>query len=93
MRSHHSQEPSGPARVGCGHETAARVTVERFDPLAGWLFFVRRDVTASGGVARTSFLPPGEGRYRATGEFLGTRGAAPSETRYAATLVAPRLTG
>lgn len=79
------------ARVTPATGGVVRFTVERFDPLAGWLFLVQRDVTASGGVARTSFTPAGEGRYRATAAFLGSRTAAPSQAGYARTLVAGRL--
>jgi hypothetical protein len=70
-----------------------RITLQRFDPFAGWQFYRRVSVRASGGVASLSFAPPTEGRWRATAVYLGTRIAAPSETGYANVLVAPPLTG
>jgi hypothetical protein len=68
-----------------------RVTLERFDPFAGWQFFRRVDVRASGGAASLSFTPPAEGRWRASAVYRGTREAAPSETQHATVLVAPGL--
>jgi hypothetical protein len=57
----------------------ATMRVERFDPLAGWLFHTtfRPDVRA--GRAAVSFRPPAVGRWRVTGSFEGTRRAAPSD--------------
>ncbi|HWM09750.1 MAG TPA: PPC domain-containing protein, partial [Solirubrobacteraceae bacterium] len=57
--------------------TAMRV--ERFDPLAGWLFHTVLRPPARGGRAAVSFRPPSVGRWRVTGSFEGTRRAAPSE--------------
>jgi hypothetical protein len=53
--------------------------VERFDPLAGWLFDATFRPTARGGRAAVSFRPPTVGRWRVTGTFEGTRRASPSE--------------
>ena len=58
---------------------APRLMVERFDPLAGWLFHATYRPAVSAGRAALSFQPSGVGRWRATGEFTGTRTAAPSE--------------
>jgi hypothetical protein len=57
----------------------ARLVIERFDPIAGWLFHSSPRPTVSGGHARLRFTPPSVGRWRVSGEFLGTRRAAPSE--------------
>ena len=65
-----------------------RVTIERFDPLAGWQFHRRVARSASAGVATVAFTPPSEGRWRASAEYLGTRVAAPSPTGLARVLVA-----
>ena len=58
---------------------AARLVIERFDPLAGWLFHSSPRPGVSAGHARLRFTPPSVGRWRVSGEFLGTRRAAPSE--------------
>jgi hypothetical protein len=65
-----------------------RVTIERFDPLAGWQFNRRLTAVASGGGASVAFTPPSEGRWRASAEYRGTRLAAPSDTGLARLLVA-----
>ncbi len=65
-----------------------RITIERFDPLAGWQFNRRLTVAASGGTASVAFTPPSQGRWRASAEYRGTRLAAPSETGLARVLVA-----
>jgi len=57
----------------------ARLVIERFDPLAGWLFHSSPRPNVSAGHARLRFTPPSVGRWRVSGEFLGTRRAAPSE--------------
>jgi hypothetical protein len=63
------------------------ITVERFDPLAGWQF-LRQVHTGSGSFA---FTPPAVGKYRFRGSFDGTRGAAPSNTGTARLTVAGPL--
>jgi hypothetical protein len=68
-----------------------RITLQRFDPFAGWQFYRLVSVRAAGGAASLSFTPPAEGRWRATAVYRGTRIAAPSETGYANVLVAPGL--
>lgn len=57
-----------------------RIVVERFDPLAGWLFADQFDLRAAAGRAAASF-GGAQGRYRAVAEFLGTRDAADSTSR------------
>jgi hypothetical protein len=65
-----------------------RITIERFDPFAGWQFNRRLTAVASGGTATVAFTPPSEGRWRASAEYRGTRLAAPSVTGLARVLVA-----
>ena len=60
-------------------EGRATLLVERFDPLAGWLFDARLRPAVNGGRASVSFHPPRVGRWRVTGAFDGTRHASPSE--------------
>jgi hypothetical protein len=57
----------------------AALLIERFDPLAGWLFHSRVSPPVIAGHARLQWVPPTIGRWRVSGEFLGTRRAAPSE--------------
>lgn len=78
-------------RVTPGASGPVAVTVQRFDPLAGWQFFSRIRTRASGGTARVGFTPTGVGRWRARAEFAGSRGAAPSETGFSTVLVAGPL--
>jgi hypothetical protein len=60
---------------------AARVTLEHFDPFAGWSFFRRVPATITAGAGSVVFRPPTLGRWRARAEFLGSRTAEPSQTR------------
>lgn len=69
----------------------AAVTIERFDPLAGWQFFSLRRVRVSGGVGGFNFSPPSVGRWRARSQFLGTRRFGPSQGDTATLLVAGPL--
>jgi hypothetical protein len=80
-------------KVGPGASGPVQITLQRFDPLAGWQFFRLVDARASGGSAGYSFTPPAEGRWRATAAFLGTRSDAPSQAGFAGVLVAPPLGG
>ena len=64
-----SQQVDGPATF----------TVERFDPLAGWLFDSRFGPRVRGGLAEVLFRPPTVGRWRVTGSYDGTRIASASE--------------
>lgn len=65
----------------------AVITVERRDPIAGWQFLRRFHRTVSDGQARVTFRPPSVGRYRAFGEYLGSRSAAPATADKVAKLV------
>lgn len=57
----------------------ASLLIERFDPLVGWLFHSNPHPAVAAGHGRMRFVPPSVGRWRVTGEYLGTRTAAPSE--------------
>ena len=65
-----------------GESGRARVTIERFDPFAGWMFSRRMPATITGGTGSVAFRPPTLGRWRARAEFLGTRTAEASQTRH-----------
>jgi hypothetical protein len=56
----------------------AALLIERFDPLAGWLFHSSVRPAVVNGHGRLRWVPPTIGRWRASGEFLGSRHAAPS---------------
>jgi hypothetical protein len=56
----------------------AALTIERFDPLAGWLFESSPRPPVTAGHGRLQFPARSVGRWRVSGEFLGTRDAAPS---------------
>jgi hypothetical protein len=64
--------------VSPGVAGRATLLVERFDPIAGWLFDARFHPRVSGGRATVAFRPPSVGRWRVTGAFDGTRRASPS---------------
>lgn len=66
-------------RVAPAVDGPATMVVERFDPLAGWLFHATFRPAARAGRATVSFRPPAVGRWRVTGSFEGTRRASPSE--------------
>jgi hypothetical protein len=87
--------PGETVRIGVRVRPSAsgpvRVTIERFDPLAGWQFYRQVRLRANGGTAAYPFTPPFQGRWRATAQFLGTRSAAPSDAGHARVLVAPPL--
>ena len=57
----------------------ANVLIERYDPLAGWLFHSRHHPRVAGNAAGVAFRPPFVGRWRATGEYEGTRVTSPSD--------------
>ena len=71
----------------------ATLLVERYDPLAGWLFFSRHAPTVSGTAATVAFQPPYVGRWRVTGEYEGTRTSSPSNGGTARFHVLEPLTG
>jgi len=56
----------------------ATLLVERFDPLAGWLFDARFRPRVNGGLASVGFRPRSVGAWRVTGGFDGTRTASAS---------------
>jgi hypothetical protein len=56
----------------------ATLVVQRFDPLAGWLFHARHRPVVRNGRAAVAFRPTGVGRWRVRGSYDGTRLAAPS---------------
>lgn len=68
-----------------------RIVAERLDPLFGWLYLRTWRANASGGTVSVGFTPPSVGRFRFRAQFLGTRGAAPSESGFAAVKVAGPL--
>jgi hypothetical protein len=80
--------------VAVAHTSAGRVNVEvdRFDPLAGWQFarLFRTRVDAAGR-AQISWLPPSQGRWRASAVYFGTIVASPSRSAAATLVVAPPL--
>lgn len=56
--------------------------LERYDPFEGWQFVRRYRVTLNGGTAQQAYAPQ-VGRYRLSGEYLGSRTAAESSDSYA----------
>jgi hypothetical protein len=71
----------------------ASMLVERYDPIAGWLFHSTLNPSVSGTAATVAFQPPFVGRWRVTGEYLGTRTTSPSEGGTAYLQVLEPLTG
>jgi hypothetical protein len=67
------------------------VTLEQFDPLAGWQYVRTLHATARGGVASVQWVAPTVGRWRATATYDGTRAVAPSVTGFVKLLVAGAL--
>ncbi|HEX3874164.1 MAG TPA: pre-peptidase C-terminal domain-containing protein [Solirubrobacteraceae bacterium] len=93
----HASEPPGaavPIRVSVSPDASGPVTitVERFDPVARWLFFRTYELNASNGSASVSFLPPTVGRWRAEASYAGSRTQSPSATGFATLQVAGPLT-
>ncbi|HEY5198794.1 MAG TPA: hypothetical protein VIJ51_17385 [Solirubrobacteraceae bacterium] len=94
----HANEPPGASvpinvSVSPGASGPVTITVERFDPVAKWLFFHTYKVNASGGGATVSFLPASVGRWRAEASYAGSRTQSPSASGFATLLVAGPLTG
>ena len=56
------------------------ITVERFDPIAGWQFLRSYHPRVRNGSATVRFKPPTVGRYRAFASYLGSRDSAPAHT-------------
>jgi hypothetical protein len=71
----------------------AGLRVERYDPLAGWLFHSRHAPRVIGTTATVAFQPPFVGRWRVSGEYTGTRTASPSDGGTARLKVLEPLTG
>jgi hypothetical protein len=67
------------------------VTLEQFDPLAGWQFVRTLHASAHGGVASVAWVALSVGRWRATATYDGTRAVAPSATGFVRLLVAGAL--
>jgi len=67
----------------------ARIRVDYFDPLLGWVFLRQFKARVVGTEASASFRPPKIGRYRVHASFFGNRLASPSSSRSAALIVAP----
>jgi hypothetical protein len=65
--------------------------VDSFDPVEGWLYDRTYHLTAIGGVAAISFVPPHVGRWRAAVSYDGTRTASPATSGTAQALVAGPL--
>lgn len=87
--------PRSPATISVLTQPAVdgpvTVTLEQFDPLAGWQFVRTLHATARGGVANVAWVAPSVGRWRATASFDGTRAVAPSATGFVKVLVAGAL--
>ena len=71
----------------------ATLLVQRFDPLAGWLFHARYQPVVRNGRAAVAFRPTGVGRWRVRGSYDGTRLAAPSGGGTARFVVVEPTTG
>jgi hypothetical protein len=56
------------------------VTIERFDPVAGWQFARTETAQVSRGVALVPFSPSSSGRWRVSASYLGDRVSSPSQT-------------
>lgn len=78
--------PGGAVRLGLRVTPAVTgrvvMVLERLDPFDGWQFVRRYRVAVNGGSAQATFTPA-VGRYRLSGEYLGSRTAAKSSDWYA----------
>jgi hypothetical protein len=87
--------PGQAVRIGVsvtpGATGPTTITIERFDPLAGWQFHRQVRSTVAGGSGAITFTPPVEGRWRVQTAFEGTLVAAPSRSGWARWLTAPPL--
>jgi hypothetical protein len=59
------------------------ITLQRKDPLHGWLYMRTYKGSGLAGGKTVTFTPPGIGEYRARAVFKGSRSANPSRSRYA----------
>ncbi len=66
-----------------------KLQVDRFDPLAGWVF--SRMIEVRVGTGSITWVPPALGRWRARATFMGTVTFSPSRSDYVYLLVAPPL--
>ena len=57
----------------------ATITIERYDPVAGWHHLRRLSLRLASGRGTVSFTPPTEGRYRASVAYHGTVVASPAD--------------
>jgi hypothetical protein len=90
------QEPPGTTasiqvHVTPGVSGPAAVEIDRFDPVAGWQFYKDERVNVANGSGAVSFTPPSTGQWLARADFLGSRGASPSESGYSRLLSAGPL--
>ena len=90
------QEPPGASasievRVAPGVSGPATVEIDRFDPVAGWQFYKDERVNVVNGSGSVSFTPPTTGQWLAQADFLGSRGASPSESGHSRLLSAGPL--
>lgn len=67
------------------------LTIERFDPIAGWQFVTTAKPSVDRGVASYAFTPPTVGRWRVRALYNGTRTASPSDGGFARALVSDPL--
>ncbi len=91
------QEPPGASvslqvHVTPGVSGPATVEIDRFDPVAGWQFYKDERVDVADGRGAVSFTPPSTGQWLAQADFLGSRGASPSESGHSRLLSAGPLT-
>ena len=63
------------------------ITIQRFDPLAGWLFDRQERSVAIKGRAAVGFVAPTVGRWRVSATFDGTIGSGPSASGFDEMLV------
>jgi hypothetical protein len=77
--------------VSPGVSGPATIEIDRFDPVAGWQFFKNERVNIADGRGSVSFTPPSTGQWLAHADFLGSRGASPSESGYSRLLSAGPL--
>jgi hypothetical protein len=95
--SRYLQEPPGTSasiqvRVTPDVSGPATVEIDRFDPVAGWQFYQNVRVNVADGSGSVAFTPPSAGQWLARADFLGSRGASPSESGYSRLLSAGPLT-
>jgi hypothetical protein len=90
------QKPPGASvsiqvHVTPGVSGPATIEIDRFDPVAGWQFYKSARVSVVDGRGAVSFTPPSTGQWLARADFLGSRGASPSESGHSRLLSAGPL--